>query len=165
KGVVKEWDVEKGTATRAFDAKALHRYDTSFRADIGGIRAIAFNADGGLLACAGITDVSNAFAGVGKPAVVLIDWATGKTRPLLRPKEEFQGVACGLAFHPDGFLIGAGAGSGSALWFWKPDQAQSLFTFKLPNNARHLALHPDGTRVAVPCFDNVARVYDLTAKA
>lgn len=165
KGVVKEWDLAKGTVAREFDAKALYKYDPSFRADIGGIRAISFSSDGNLLACGGITDVSNAFAGVGKPAVVIVDWATGKSRPLVRPKEEFQGVVWGLAFHPDGFLIGAGAGSGSAMWFWKPDQAQSFFTFKLPNNARDLTLHPDGTRVAVPCFDNVVRLYDLTAKA
>ena len=32
---------------------------------------MAFNRDGSLLACAGITDVTNAFAGVGKPAVAL----------------------------------------------------------------------------------------------
>ena len=92
KGVVKEWDLAKGTVAREFDAKPLYKYDPSFRADIGGIRAIAFNADGALLACGGITDVSNAFAGVGKPAVVIVDWATGKSRPLVRPKEEFQGV-------------------------------------------------------------------------
>ena len=92
KGIVKEWDLAKGTVAREFDAKALYKYDPSFRADIGGIRAIAFSADGNLLACGGITDVSNAFAGVGKPAVVLVDWATGKSKPLVRPKEEFQGV-------------------------------------------------------------------------
>ncbi len=165
KGIVKEWDISKGTVAREFDAKALYKYDTSFRADIGGIRAIAFNAAGDRLACGGITDVSNAFAGVGKPAVVLIDWAAGTSRPLLRPKEEFQGVVWGLAYHPDGVLIGAGAGAGGALWFWKPDQDRSFFTFKLPNNARDLALHPEGTRLAVPCSDGVARLYDLTPKA
>src|SRR5690349_13085944 len=34
KGVVKEWDLASGKAVRAFDAKALYRYDTGFRADI-----------------------------------------------------------------------------------------------------------------------------------
>jgi WD40 repeat protein len=162
KGVVKEWDLAKGTAAREFDARVLFKYDPTFRADIGGIRSIAFSPSGDLLACGGITDVTNAFAGVGKPAVVLLDWATGQRKQLLRPKEEFQGLVCGLAFHPEGFLIGAGGGNGGALWFWKPDQPQSFFMLKLPTNARDLALHPDGTRLGVALFDNTARLYDLT---
>jgi WD40 repeat protein len=161
KGVVKQWDLVKYAPTRELDAKVLHKYDTGFLADIGGIRAIAFSGDGGLLACAGITDVSNAFAGVGKPAVVLLDWHTGQRKHLLRPKEEFQGVADGLAFHPDGFLIGAGSGSGGALWFWKCDQPPSFFTLKLPTNARDLALHPDGARLAVAFADNAVRLYSI----
>jgi WD40 repeat protein len=164
KGVVKEWDLTKRAVAREFDAKVLYKYDPSFRADIGGIRAIAFSADGSLLACGGITDVSNAFAGIGKPAVVLLDWATGKQRHLLRPKAEFQGLVSGLAFHPDGFLVGTGAGSGGMLWVWAPDQPQSTFTLKLPTNARDLALHPDGTRLAIAFFDNTARLYDMAPK-
>ena len=88
----------------------------------------------------------------------------GPRKQLLRPKEEFQGTVWGLAFHPAGFLVGAGAGSGGLLWFWKPDKPESFFTFKLPNNARDLALHPDGTRLAVACFDNAARLYTMAPK-
>ncbi len=165
KGIVKQWDLTKGTVTREFDAKVLFKYDPTFRADIGGIRSIAFNGEGSLLACGGITDVTNAFAGIGKPAVVLLDWKTGERKQLLRPKEEFQGLACGLAFHPEGFLVGAGGGSGGAIWFWKPDQERSFFTLKLAANARDLDLHPDGTRLAVAFYDNAARLFDLTPKA
>ena len=56
---------------------------------------------------AGITNVSNAFAGVGNPLVVVLDWKTGKPRQL-KPKEEFQGTAWGVAFHPAGYVIAAG---------------------------------------------------------
>jgi WD40 repeat protein len=167
KGVVKQWALEGGssTAVREFDAKLLHKYDEGFRADIGGIRSIAFSADGQFLALGGITDVTNAFAGIGKPAVLLFDWQSGQRKQTLRPKEDFQGLACGLGFHKDGYLIGAGGGNGGALWFWKPDQAQSFFTFKLPNNARDLTLHPDGFRLGVACFDNTARIYAMNGKA
>ena len=58
---------------RELDAKILYKYDPSFQADIGGVRSMAFSPDGSLLACAGITDVSNAFAGVGNPLIVLFD--------------------------------------------------------------------------------------------
>ena len=165
KGVVKEWDLAKGAHARDFDAAVLWKYDPTFRADIGGVRGMAFSRDGTLLACAGITDVTNAFAGIGKPVIVLIEWPSGKRKHLLRPKEDFQGTAWGLAFHPSGFLVAAGGGNAGAMWFWKPDQPQSFHTLKLPTNARDLDLHPDGTRLAVAFFDGAVRVYDMTAKA
>ncbi len=126
---------------------------------------MAFNSDGSLLACSGITDVSNAFAGVGKPLVVLFDWATGKTKQLLRPKANFQGTAWGVIVHPAGFVAGVGGGNGGALWFWKPDSAQDFFALALPNNARDLDLHPDGRRLAVAFFDGAVRIYGMEANA
>jgi WD40 repeat protein len=164
KGIVKDWDLAKGTMVRELDASALHKYDTTFAADIGGIRSMAFDREGKLLACAGITDVSNAFAGVGKPLVVLFDWMTGKRKQGLVPKEAFQGTAWGVAFHPSGFIIGAGGGNGGALWFWKPEEAQAFFTLKLPQNARDLDLHADGKRLAMAGADGVLRVYEMAAK-
>src|SRR5205823_5878344 len=113
----------------------------------------------------GITNVSNAFAGIGNPLVVLFDWQTGQRKTLLAPKEAFQGTMWGVAFHPDGFVIGAAGGNGGALYFWKPDQPQAFFTLKLPDNARDLSLLPDGKRLAVPFAGGALRVYDLTAKA
>src|SRR5262249_47704276 len=74
KGVVKVWDLAKGTVAREMDAKILWKYDKNFGADIGGVRSMAFDSAGKVLACAGITNVSNAFAGVGNPLVVLFDW-------------------------------------------------------------------------------------------
>ncbi|MCI0460692.1 MAG: WD40 repeat domain-containing protein [Gemmataceae bacterium] len=161
RGVVKQWEVARGSETRSLDASVLYRYDPTFRADIGGIRSMAFNREGTLLACSGITDVTNAFAGVGRPAVVLFDWATGQRRHLMRPATNFQGTAWGVAFHPSGMLAGVGGGTGGALWFWRPDSAQSFHTVALPANARDLDLHPDGRRLAVAFFDGVVRTYDM----
>jgi WD40 repeat protein len=160
-GMVKEWDVAKGTLVRDLDAGVLHKYDKTFAADIGGVRSMTFNPDGSLLACAGITEVSNAFAGVGKPAVLLFDWVSGKRKQLLGPKEAFQGTAWGVAFHPTGCIIGAGGGSGGALWFWKPEEPQAFFTLKLPNNARDMDLHADGKRLVVAGADGVLRIYAM----
>ncbi len=55
KGVVKQWDLTTGISVRDLDGSLLHKYDTTFCADHGGVRSMAFNADGSLLACAGIT--------------------------------------------------------------------------------------------------------------
>ncbi|HJZ57405.1 MAG TPA: hypothetical protein VKE74_20720 [Gemmataceae bacterium] len=158
KGIVKDWDLKSGTGTRDLDAKVLHKYDPGFMADIGGARAMAFSPDGTKLACAGITNVSNAFAGVGNPAVVVFEWADGKPK-VLKSKDNFQGTAWGVAFHPDGFVIGAGAGSGGRLWFWKGDDPASFHTVTVPTGARDMALSPAADRVAVAGGNGSAYFY------
>ena len=165
RGVVKQWDIARGAEMRSLDASVLHRYDPTFRADIGGVRGIAFNRDGSLLACAGITDVTNAFAGIGKPVVVLFDWASGKQKFLLRPRENFQGTMWGVVQFSGGVIAACAGGNGGMLWYWKPDAAADVFAFKLPNNARDLDLHPDGRRLAVAFFDGPVRIYDAGPKA
>jgi len=167
KGVVKVWDLTKGFAggvrppVRQLDASILHRYDPVFHADHGGVRSMAFSADGALLACAGIPEVTNAFAGVGKPLIVVFDWKTGQRSQLLRPKAPFQGTAWGVKFHPYGFAIGVGGGNGGALWFWKPANGDNFFTLPLPDNARDLDLRADGRTLAVPFFGNAVRLYEM----
>jgi WD40 repeat protein len=167
KGIVKDWDLEKKPGEeniREMDAKVLHKYDPTFMAEIGGARGMAIDPAGTMLACAGITNCSNAFAGIGNPVIVLFDWATGKRKQLLAPKETFQGTMWGAAFQPEGVVIGIAGGNGGVLYFWKPDRPQAFHQLKLPNNARDLSLHPDGMSVAVPFFDGAVRVYRMTAK-
>jgi WD40 repeat protein len=163
-GVVKEWDLASGRQIRDLDAGVLHKYDKTFEAHIGGVRGIAFSADGRLLACAGITAVQNAFAGVGKPLVLLFDMATGQQKQLLVPRENFQGTAWGVVVHPVGLIAGVGGGNGGALWVWKPDQPQAIHTVKLPNNARDLSMNAAGTGLAVAFFDGAVRLYDWGSK-
>ena len=166
KGVLKQWDIASGEEIRQFDASKIYKYDSGFRADIGGVRGMAFSADGRYLAASGTTKVTNAFAGVGNPAVVLLDWESGKEIQLLVAKETFNGVCWGVAFHPDGFIVGAsGGGGGGFLLFWKPDEPVAFHRFKLPNTVRDMALHPDGLRVAVAHYDGHLRLYQMTPKA
>ncbi len=160
KGIVKDWDVENGTVVRELDAKVLNKYDPTFMADIGGIRSIAFRKDGTELACAGITNVSNAFAGVGNPLVLLFDWKEGKPKQL-KPKDAFQGTAWGVAFHPAGYVIAAGGGAQGRVWFWKDGDTASMHTLNGPVNSRDLALHPDGATFAIACADGSAKIYTM----
>lgn len=165
KGIVKQWDTSNWQMTRQLDAAAIYKFDAGFVADIGGVRGMAFSRDGHWLACSGITEVSNAFAGVGNAAIVLLDWESGQIKHQLRPKENFQGVAWGVTFLPNGMLAGVGGGGGGgALWFWNPEQPQPVAEHKLPAAARDIDLSPDGQRLAVAFFDGQLRVYDLTAK-
>lgn len=161
RGVVKQWDYNQGRATRTMDASVLQRYDNTFRATIGGIRSMAFNEDGSLLACSGITNVTNAFAGVGNPAVVLFNWQTGERQQVLRPQRNFRGTGWSIHFHPSGFLAGVGGGSGGRLWFWRPNQAQSFAEVNLPRDAFDIDLHRDNRRLAIAFHDNSVRIYDM----
>jgi WD40 repeat protein len=160
-GDTRVWGLGDGKQTRAMDCSILFRYDPTFRADHGGVRSMTFNRQGSLLACAGITNVTNAFAGIGNPAVVLFDWRLGHRAEILRPQAAFQGTAWGVTFLPNGHVAAAAGGSGGALFFWHPTQSASYHTLSLPNNARDLSLHADGRRLAIPFFDGALRIYDM----
>jgi len=165
KGVVKEWDVSSGTLKRDLGAAAaLYKYDTGFRADIGGARCMSFRTDGNQLAVGGITNVTNAFAGICNPAIDLLNMADGKIALELQPKEKLNGVAWGIEHNPDGYWIGLTAGGGGSwLYFWKGDVANEFFKLKLANDGLDLALSPDKTSVAVAHADRVLRIYALHA--
>jgi WD40 repeat protein len=160
KGVVKDWDLTTGKVVRDLDAKVLYKYDGGFRADIGGIRGLAFDPAGGKLACAGITNVSNAFAGVGNPLVVVFDWASGKAVQL-KPKDAFQGTGWGVGFLPGGTVVAAGGGNGGQVWFWKGDDPAGVKTVAAPASVRDLAVSPAGDRLAAAGANGVVYAYTL----
>ena len=165
KGNVKLWNTASGSCERDLPAAAaLYKYDTTFRADIGGARSLAFRSDGKQLALGGITNVTNAFAGIGHAAIVLYDLPESKIVRQLEAKEKVNGVAWGLAWHPAGFWVAAtGGGGGGWLYFWKGDDANEFYKFKLPSDGRDMALSADGTRVAVAHADKSLRIYALHA--
>jgi WD40 repeat protein len=158
KGMIKDWDLSTGKVVRELDAKVLHKYDTGFRADIGGARGIAFSADGLALACTGITNVSNAFAGVGNPIVVQFDWKDGKPKQL-KPKEAYQGTGWGVAIHPAGFTVAAGGAANGRIWFWTGDE--NVHKVDVPVNCHDMAIHPSGTAIAIAGHAGAALVYTM----
>ncbi len=164
-GVAKHWTLADGKENREFKIEALHKFDNTFQADIGGARSIGFNEDGSRLAIGGITEVSNAFAGIGVAAVAVLDWDSGKQVQFHRPKAELRGATWGLAYHPQGFLIAAaGGGSGGFLYFYKEEEVNPFHELKLPGSARDMSLHPDQLQVAVPFFDGHARLFRMEKK-
>ena len=141
-------------------------YDNKFAADMGGARDLHFKPDGTQWASAGITKVTNSFAGIQDPIIVLFDWETGKeVKQLKSADDNVKGVAWGVRFHPEGFIIGAIAdksGKGE-LWFYNPDEEKAFHTMKLPSAARGLDLLSDNRRIAVAHADGHVRLYSMTA--
>ncbi|MEO8497609.1 MAG: hypothetical protein ABI614_21285 [Planctomycetota bacterium] len=159
------WNIETGEQVRKMTAESLCKYDPTFLADIGGFRGLAFDAAGTRLAGSGITNVTNAFAGIGNPAIVVFDWESGELKLQHESKAKLQGVGWGVAFHPDGFVIGiSGGGGGGFLLFWKPDSKEEFHQLKFPNNARDLDLASDGLHVVTGHFDTHVRISTLAEK-
>lgn len=171
RGFVKLWAfAEESSADRFANAtgrdlpqlESLYKYDTTFRADIGGARCMAFSSDGSRLAIGGVTNVTNAFAGIGNCAIVLVNVDDGKVIVQMVPKEKISGTAWGVAQHADRFWIGlAGGAGGGWLYFWRDDQAEEFFKLKLKSDGRGLAMSPDSARIAVAHADRNLRVYAM----
>lgn len=152
------WDIESGEPQRTWTAKSLSKYDKTFRAQIGGFRCLKFDSKGTKLLASGITNVTNAFAGVGNPSVVEFDWKEGKQLIEYLSKPKLQGVAWGLGLHTDGTIIAVHGGSGGNLMFWKPGTAEASHQLKLPQNGRDLDLNSTTNRIAVACSDGQLRI-------
>lgn len=160
-----QWKLDADAPVRQFAIASLSKYDAGFQADYGGPYSLIFTADGSRLIASGITNVTNAFAGVGNPIVVEIDWAQGKDVITHLTKGKINGVGWGVAMHPDGFVVAAiGGQAGGHLFFWKPDQADEFHTLNCGNSARDLSLHPDGVRLATAHHDGHVRVYKMGPK-
>lgn len=165
KGNFLHWDLKAMKEQRRFAEEALHKYDKTFWADIGGPRGMTFSPDGALLAASGITNVSNAFAGVGNPTVVVFDWQAGKRKVQYLGKSNPRGTGWGVVMHPAGFTIGVSGGSGGFLLFWRGDEKNEFHQVKLPDTGRDLDLHPDGLRLATAHYNGqlvISKMADKT---
>ncbi len=160
------WEVDTGKRVRDFTIASMTKYDAGFGADYGGPYAMTFTADGKRLFAGGITNVSNAFAGVGNPIIVEIDWEAGKDAMTHLTKGNIAGKIFGLLSHREGFVIGAtGGGGGGHLFFWKADSKDEFHTLNLGNTCRDLALHPDNLQLATCHHDKNVRISLMAPKA
>jgi WD40 repeat protein len=153
-GNIKHWNLATGRCERTLDGSELwHSPEATMSlTGIGGVRSLAFSLDGRTLYCGGMGDATSAGFAVGKPNVVVFDWARGSKRGNLRFREEYEGFVTGLIAHPDGFLIGAVGGKGGAIGFWRPDAEEPFHTVRQLRHIRELALHPDNLRLVAAAF-------------
>jgi WD40 repeat protein len=159
------WDIDTGKQQRTWQAKSLQKFDKTFVATIGGFRGMTFTPDGKQILCSGITNVTNAFAGVGNPSVVAFDWKAGTQQIEHLSKGKLRGVAWGLAAHSDGTRIAATGGSGGYLLFWKPDAENEFHQMKLKDVARDLDLCSDGLHLAMAHYNGHVSIGKMEAEA
>ncbi|MBI3469195.1 MAG: hypothetical protein HY000_39835 [Planctomycetes bacterium] len=148
KGVVKHWDLETGTCMRDLDASVLFKLDRL--QDVGGVRCLAFDPNGTMLACGGTRPKVGANV-QGNPTILLFDWHTGMLKHEPQLGGEGDGFVYDMHFHPDGFLMAVTSGNpgqGKFLFIRPRDKDPFFVTTKMPN-CHSLAVHPNGLRLAV----------------
>jgi hypothetical protein len=151
RGVVKLWDLATGKVVREIDAKVLYLNADEIN-EVGGVRFLVFDPTGQTLACGGGQPLTSGFV-TSKPAVVLVDWESGKQKQLMQLADAVpdDGFAVDLLWHPGGFVavVCSGAPGRGALWCWRPGEKAPFYVNKELIHCRSVSLHKDGVRLAV----------------
>jgi WD40 repeat protein len=157
-GKILHWDVATGKVVRTLDAGILTTRSPEFLCDVGGVRALAFDATGKRLAASGLRDAkSNTFC-PGVPAGIVFDWESGKATNNLKGKDDkMDGGILSLRFMADGTLVGcAEAQNYGAIWYWKPGEAEPFHaTGGLP--VYDIDIQPDGMAVAGSFYQTIGK--------
>jgi WD40 repeat protein len=148
KGGLRHWDVASARPARELDAKVLYKVDRL--QDTGGVKCLAFSADGKLLAAGGAAP-KNGGNVQGTPTVLLYDWAAGKVKHTIRYGVDGDVFVYDLLFHPAGFVIGVSSGNPGVgkLFFCRPGDETPFVLIGKMANTQSVSLHPDGRRLAV----------------
>lgn len=148
KGVLHQFDTVAGKAIRKLDASPLFKLDRL--QDTGGVRSLALNADGSLLAVGG-TKPANGGNVQGIPTVLVFDWASGELKQTLELGQSGDVYVTDVRFHPAGFLmctISGNPGVGKFVFSRLEDSVPFYIGSKWAN-LHSVSVHPNGTRLAI----------------
>jgi WD40 repeat protein len=160
KGRLIDWDLATGKMVREFDAKEM--FARQGPVQLGGARCLTISPDGGLLAVGGMYGYGGIGDGIGAPGVFLFDLANGKRQRILGVKDGHRAFVNGLVFLPN-LIVGATGGlDGGMILFWKPGEDKAFHQFKAAASGWSLAVHPDGSHIAIAHHDHSVRCYDLS---
>lgn len=162
-GVLKVWETSSWKAVREFDAHVMFASNKSNRGTCGGLRSLAFSADGRTLVGSGVVGGEDPLGQAVKPGAITFDWQSGERIAVLRSRGGELGVGWGVQCHPTAGFVTAVSGGMSAkqLYFWNPGDEQPFHVVDLPSAARDAALHPDGRHLAIALYDGRIQLYAL----
>lgn len=146
-GRIHRREVSGGKVVASYEVKELYRLDRI--QDVGGVRCLAFSADGKTLVAGGCEPTTGGFV-QGMAVLAYLDSA-GKRTQTLSIGNTNTGYVNDLAWHKEGFVMAVTSGQPGQgqLLFHRPGDAAPFFaTTKMPN-CQSLAVHPDGHRLVV----------------
>lgn len=148
KGSVKQWEVASGKCLREFNAGVLYKVDRI--QDVGGVRSLAIDKEGKLLAVGGTKPATGGFV-TGIPAILIFDAATGELKQTIDAGTANDVYVCDLAWHAAGFFMAVTSGQpGSGkLIFQRPEDKEPFVANATMPNCHSLSLHPSGLQLAV----------------
>ena len=141
-GHVVVWELATGKAVASVEAPIMYTWDPVQRVhSIGGIRALAFSADGKQLAVGGMGKVGNIDHLEGMARIEVFDWQTGK-RTHEFPDSKFKGLVEHLEFHPEGaWLLAAGGANDGFVLFLDLKAKRLLKAEKVQTHVHSVALN------------------------
>ena len=152
-GNICDWNLEQGQCQRQFSAERL--YKTFYQYRQGGVRSLAFSADGKTLYAAGF-EGTNANQAQGNPLVLTFDWESAQPTTTLVPTPTVNGPITDVVIHPAGFIMAASSSEGGGvLWIWRPGEEKNVHHLKHSTSFRRLAIADDGRQLAVAAFGNL----------
>ncbi|MBY0524492.1 MAG: hypothetical protein K2R98_13885 [Gemmataceae bacterium] len=162
-GHVVVWDVATGKELATVETPVMYTWDPMQRRhSIGGIRSLAFSADGKQLAVGGMGKVGNIDHLEGKARVEVFDWQKGE-RTHEFPGDKFSGLVQQLTFHPDGeWLLGAGGANDGFLQFFNLKDKKVLRQEKVAMHVHGFALNEESDTIYAVGHGKIM-VYEMKA--
>lgn len=138
-----------GTLKETQRWKAAGMYKLDRIQEVGGVRCLAFDPTGKVLAAGGCQVSSGGFV-QGKVQLTYLDAASAKVNQTVTVGNDNEGYVHDLCWHADGFVMAATSGQPGVgkLLLHCPGEATPFFAGAMPN-CHSLAAHPDGKRVVV----------------
>ena len=147
-GKLRVFDAATLKEQKQYEIKELHLLDRI--QDVGGVRCLAFNADGTRLYVGGAVPKSGGFVQA-TPLVVELEWPSGKRLSQWKGAADTEGFVHDMLWHPDGFVVGATSGQpgNGKMFCWKPGDAAPFHVSAKMANCHSVDRNPADGRLAL----------------
>jgi len=141
-GHIVVWEISTGKKLEEYEAPGLYTWDpTARRHSIGGLRSLAFSADGKFLAAGGIGKIGNVDHLDGPARVEIFDRSQKKHIKMVEDKK-LKGLVEKIAFHPSGnWYVIAGGDHNGFVKFYETTSGKMLHEDKAPMHVHDFTLN------------------------